>query len=145
VVQSIHSSRTSLPMVQLFIYYVGTSTKTFFFYAVLHHRAGRYQQARWAANYIIKNHCCYFLLSLIYYNKKKRRRYFCLMVEASDNGYVLHTRRIHVTRYRIRIQQQRRLAILNQFSVLIYAVCHILPSFVSYQGCVVHRRVFGVP
>jgi hypothetical protein len=30
-----------------------------------------------------------------------------------------------------------RLAILNQFSVLIYAVCHILPSFVSYQGCVV--------
>jgi hypothetical protein len=27
---------------------------------------------------------------------------FCLMVEASDHGYVLHTRRIHVTRYRIR-------------------------------------------
>jgi hypothetical protein len=26
---------------------------------------------------------------------------FCLMVEASDHGYVLHTRRIHVTRYRI--------------------------------------------
>jgi hypothetical protein len=25
---------------------------------------------------------------------------FCLMVEASDHGYVLHTRRIHVTRYR---------------------------------------------
>jgi hypothetical protein len=23
---------------------------------------------------------------------------FCLMVEASDHGYVLHTRRIHVTR-----------------------------------------------
>jgi hypothetical protein len=27
---------------------------------------------------------------------------FCLMVEASDHGYVLHTRRIHGTRYRIR-------------------------------------------
>jgi hypothetical protein len=27
---------------------------------------------------------------------------FCLMVEASDHGYVLHTKRIHVTRYRIR-------------------------------------------
>jgi hypothetical protein len=27
---------------------------------------------------------------------------FCLMVEASDHGYVLHTRRIHVTRYRKR-------------------------------------------
>jgi hypothetical protein len=27
---------------------------------------------------------------------------FCLMVEASDHGYVLHTRRIHVTRYRRR-------------------------------------------
>jgi hypothetical protein len=27
---------------------------------------------------------------------------FCLMVEASDHGYVLHTRRMHVTRYRIR-------------------------------------------
>jgi hypothetical protein len=26
---------------------------------------------------------------------------FCLMVEASDHGNVLHTRRIHVTRYRI--------------------------------------------
>jgi hypothetical protein len=26
---------------------------------------------------------------------------FCLTVEASDHGYVLHTRRIHVTRYRI--------------------------------------------
>jgi hypothetical protein len=83
------------------------------------------------------------------------------MVEASDHGYVLHTRRIHVTRYNvvrvgyipafissdtvrcirhsyvsspIRIQHQWRLAILNQFSVLIYAVCHILPSFISYQG-----------
>jgi hypothetical protein len=67
------------------------------------------------------------------------------MVEASDHRYVLHTRRIHVTRYRIHIQYQWRLAILNQFSVLIYAVCHILPSFVSYQGCVVHRWVFGVP
>jgi hypothetical protein len=67
------------------------------------------------------------------------------MVEASDHGYVLHTRRIHVTRYRIRIQHQWRLTILNQFSVLIYAVCHILPSFISYQGCVVHRWVFGVP
>jgi hypothetical protein len=68
------------------------------------------------------------------------------MVEASDHVYVLHTRRIHVTRYSIRIQHQWRLAILNQFSVLIYAVCHILPSFVSYQGCVVqHRWVFGVP
>jgi hypothetical protein len=58
------------------------------------------------------------------------------MVEASDHGYVLHTRRIHVTRYRIRIQHQLQLAILYQFSVLIYAVCHILPSSVSYQGCV---------
>jgi hypothetical protein len=64
------------------------------------------------------------------------------MVEALDHGYVLHTRRIHVT---IRIQHQWRLAILNQFSVLIYAVCHILPSFVSHQGCVVYRWVFGVP
>jgi hypothetical protein len=27
---------------------------------------------------------------------------FCLMVEASDHRYVLRTRRIHVTRYRIR-------------------------------------------
>jgi hypothetical protein len=45
----------------------------------------------------------------------------------------------------IRIQHQWRLAILNKFSVLIYAVCHILPSFISYQGCVVHRWVFGVP
>jgi hypothetical protein len=38
-----------------------------------------------------------------YKNKiKKTERYsFCLMVEASDHGYVLHTRRIHVTRYRI--------------------------------------------
>jgi hypothetical protein len=27
---------------------------------------------------------------------------FCLMVEASDHGYVLHTRSKHVTRYRIR-------------------------------------------
>jgi hypothetical protein len=67
------------------------------------------------------------------------------MVEASDHGYVLHTIRIHVTRYRIRIQFQWRLAILNQFSVLIYAVCHILPSIVSYQGCVVRRWMFGVP
>jgi hypothetical protein len=41
------------------------------------------------------------------------------MVEASDHEYVLHTRRIHVTRYRIRIQYQWRLAILSQFSVLI--------------------------
>jgi hypothetical protein len=32
-----------------------------------------------------------------------RKRYsFCLVVEASDHGYVLHTRRIHATRYRIR-------------------------------------------
>jgi hypothetical protein len=67
------------------------------------------------------------------------------MVEASDHGYVLHTRRIYVTRYRMPIQHQWRLAILSQFSVLIYAVCHILPSFVSYQGWVVHRWVFGVP
>jgi hypothetical protein len=67
------------------------------------------------------------------------------MVEASDHGYVLHTRHMHVTRYRIRIHHQWRLTILNQFSVLIYAVCHILPSFLSYQGCVVHRWVFGVP
>jgi hypothetical protein len=67
------------------------------------------------------------------------------MVEASDHGYVLHTTRIHVTRYRICFQHQWRLAILNQFSVLIEAVCHILLSFVSYQGRVVHRWVFGVP
>jgi hypothetical protein len=26
---------------------------------------------------------------------------FCLMVEASDHGYVLHTRRIRVTRYNV--------------------------------------------
>jgi hypothetical protein len=31
-----------------------------------------------------------------------KRYSFCLMVEASDHGYVLHTRRIHVTRYGIR-------------------------------------------
>jgi hypothetical protein len=41
------------------------------------------------------------------------------MVEASDHGYVLHTRRTHVTRYRLRIQHQWQLAILNQISVLI--------------------------
>jgi hypothetical protein len=76
---------------------------------------------------------------------KKDNYSFCLMVEAPDHGYVLHTKRIHVTRYRIRIQHQWLLAILNQFSVLIYAVCHILPSFVFYQGCVAHRWVFGVP
>jgi hypothetical protein len=67
-----------------------------------------------------------------------------LMMKVPDHGYVLHTRRIHVTRYRISILHQWRLAILNQFSVLIYAVCHILPFFLSYQGCVVHRWVFGV-
>jgi hypothetical protein len=67
------------------------------------------------------------------------------MVEAMDHGYVLNTRRIHVTWYSIRIQHQWRLAILNQFSVLIYAVYHILSSFVSYQGCIVHRWVFGLP
>jgi hypothetical protein len=50
---------------------------------------------------------------------KKDNYSFCLMVEASDHGYVLHTRRIHVTRYGIHIQHQWRLAILNQFSVLI--------------------------
>jgi hypothetical protein len=38
------------------------------------------------------------------------------MVEASDHGYVLHTRRIHVTQHRIRIQHQWQLAILNQFA-----------------------------
>jgi len=42
-------------MVQLFIYYVGTSIKTVL-YAMLRHHAGRYQQAKLAANYIIKNH-----------------------------------------------------------------------------------------
>jgi hypothetical protein len=41
------------------------------------------------------------------------------MVEALDHVYVLHTRRIHVTWYIIRIQHQWQLAILNQFSVLI--------------------------
>jgi hypothetical protein len=44
------------------------------------------------------------------------------MVEASDHGYVLHTRRIHVTRYRIRYdmisdlknkKQQLRLRFIN--------------------------------
>jgi hypothetical protein len=36
-------------------------------------------------------------------NSEKNKRYsFCLMLEASDHGYVLQTRRIHVTRYRIR-------------------------------------------
>jgi hypothetical protein len=34
--------------------------------------------------------------------KCKKRYSFCPMVEASDHGYVLHTRRIQVTRYRIR-------------------------------------------
>jgi len=43
--------------------------KNGFFYAMLRHHAGRYQQARWAANYIIENHCCYFLSSLAHYNK----------------------------------------------------------------------------
>jgi hypothetical protein len=43
---------------------------------------------------IIKDFC-------IIGNKNKRCS-FCLTVEASDHGYVLHTRRIHVTRYRIR-------------------------------------------
>jgi hypothetical protein len=33
--------------------------------------------------------------------KKKILYSFCLMVEASDHGYVLHTRRIHVTRYNV--------------------------------------------
>jgi hypothetical protein len=70
----------------------------------------------------------------VHYNYNNKNYSFCLMVEASDHGYVLHT---------IRIQHQWRLAILHQFSVLIYAVCHILPSFFSYQGCVVHRWVFG--
>jgi hypothetical protein len=32
---------------------------------------------------------------------RKKRDSFCLMVEASDHGYVLHTRCTHVTRYRI--------------------------------------------
>jgi hypothetical protein len=35
-------------------------------------------------------------------NQELENYSFCLMVEASDHGYVLHTRRIHVTRYRIR-------------------------------------------
>jgi hypothetical protein len=33
--------------------------------------------------------------------KKKILYSFCLMVEASDHEYVLHTRRIHVTRYNV--------------------------------------------
>jgi hypothetical protein len=38
------------------------------------------------------------------FQKSKKKCYsFCLMVEASDHGYVLHTRRIHVTRYRINV------------------------------------------
>jgi hypothetical protein len=44
--------------------------------------------------------------------KTQKRYSSCLMVEASDHGHVLHTRHI-------RIQHQWRLAILNQFSVLI--------------------------
>jgi hypothetical protein len=32
---------------------------------------------------------------------KRQEESFCLMVEASDHGYVLHTRRIHVTRYNV--------------------------------------------
>jgi hypothetical protein len=40
-----------------------------------------------------------FLLVL---SLQKKDYSFRLMVEASDHGYVLHTRRIHVTRYRIR-------------------------------------------
>jgi hypothetical protein len=35
-------------------------------------------------------------------NAWNKRYSFCLMVEESDHRYVLHTRRIHVTRYRIR-------------------------------------------
>jgi hypothetical protein len=59
------------------------------------------------------------------------------MVEASDHGYVLHTRRIHVTRYKIRIQNQWQLGILNQFSVLIYNCLSYsaLFRFVSMMRC----------
>jgi hypothetical protein len=40
--------------------------------------------------------------ALLYIVTRSKKCYnFCLMVEASDHGYVLHTRRIHVTRYRI--------------------------------------------
>jgi hypothetical protein len=38
----------------------------------------------------------------ISFTKHKKVYSFCLMVEALDHGYVLHTRRIHFTRYRIR-------------------------------------------
>jgi hypothetical protein len=58
------------------------------------------------------------------------------MVEALDHGYVLHTRRIHVTRYRIRIQHQGQLAILNQFSVLIFCLSYsALFRFLSRMRC----------
>jgi hypothetical protein len=41
-------------------------------------------------------------LRLSSHTEKNKRSYsFCLMVEASDRGYVLHTRRIHVTRYNV--------------------------------------------
>jgi hypothetical protein len=44
------------------------------------------------------------LLTNIFYTSillKKILYIFCLMVEASDHGYVLHTRLIHVTRYNV--------------------------------------------
>jgi hypothetical protein len=41
-------------------------------------------------------------VNTVYSELEEKNYSFCLMVEASDHGYVLRTRRIHVTRYRIR-------------------------------------------
>jgi hypothetical protein len=70
--------------------------------------------------------------------KIKKCYSFCLMVEASDRGYVLHTRRIRHT-----VQN-----ITNTHNIVLHNSQRYnlqKPSFVSYQGCVVHRWVFGVP
>jgi hypothetical protein len=42
------------------------------------------------------------LIVPIHTKGNKKVYIFCLMVEALDHGYILHTRHIHVTRYRIR-------------------------------------------
>jgi hypothetical protein len=53
--------------------------------------------------FAVLNNFCILWWHCKYTNISMKKVYsFCLMVEASDHGYVLHTRRIHVTRYRIR-------------------------------------------
>jgi hypothetical protein len=43
----------------------------------------------------------YFEFHISLFKDKKILYGFCLMAEASDHGYVLHTRRIHVTHYNV--------------------------------------------